>query len=265
MGFLPPQEAPSPSTDLWSLQVFFGRDQHRAQLVIDGLRAQDAAVATTGLFMAQSPFYVGGVPAGKAKVHVPVRAQRSHGIVPSLAVLGPIVWPRACCIWPRCTHSHGLSLQDTSASSFDGCLRNPQLDGKPLGAPSYSFGVTPCYEGALESGVFFAAEGGSISLGTPQQPGLVPMALGGMCLQEVPCPLLTSSISFLADAVATGQDLEVSLEVRPRSASGLIFHIGTRRSHHLLLYMEEMKVTGRAASPGFSEASPAYHAQFSEL
>uniref|UniRef100_A0A8B9U440 Laminin subunit alpha 5 n=1 Tax=Anas zonorhyncha TaxID=75864 RepID=A0A8B9U440_9AVES len=141
-------------------------DRHRAQLVIDGLRAQDAAVATTGLFMAQSPFYVGGVPAGKAKVHV-----------------------------------------------FDGCLRNPQLDGKPLGAPSYSFGVTPCYEGALESGVFFAAEGGSIT-----------------------------------DAVATGQDLEVSLEVRPRSASGLIFRIGTRRSHHLLLYMEKLKVTGRAAS-----------------
>nr|XP_047930545.1 laminin subunit alpha-5 isoform X4 [Anser cygnoides] len=153
--------------------VFFSRDQHRAQLVIDGLRAQDAAVATAGLFVARSPLYVGGIPAGKAKAHVP----------------------------------------DTSASSFDGCLRNPQLDGKPLGAPSRTFGVMPCYEGALESGVFFAADGGSISL---------------------------------ADAVATEQDLEVSLEVRPRSASGLIFHVGTRRSHHLLLYMEETKVTVRA-------------------
>uniref|UniRef100_A0A8B9BKZ0 Laminin subunit alpha 5 n=1 Tax=Anser brachyrhynchus TaxID=132585 RepID=A0A8B9BKZ0_9AVES len=125
----------------------------------------------SGLFVARSPLYVGGIPAGKAKAHVPVRAR------------------------------------------FDGCLRNPQLDGKPLGAPSRTFGVTPCYEGALESGVFFAADGGSISLGTPQQPGLV------------------------------------SLEVRPRSASGLIFHVGTRRSHHLLLYMEETKVAGRAASP----------------
>lgn len=42
----------------------------------------------------------------------------------------------------------------------------------------------------------------------------------------------------------TEQDLEVTLEVRPRSASGLIFHVGTRRSHHLLLYMEETKVVG---------------------
>lgn len=40
----------------------------------------------------------------------------------------------------------------------------------------------------------------------------------------------------------TEQDLEVTLEVRPRSASGLIFYIGTRRRHHLLLYMEETKV-----------------------
>uniref|UniRef100_U3K7L1 Laminin subunit alpha 5 n=1 Tax=Ficedula albicollis TaxID=59894 RepID=U3K7L1_FICAL len=114
-----------------------------------------------GLFVAQTPLYVGGLPSGKAKA--------------------------------------------ASASSFDGCLRNPQLDGRPLGPPSRTFGVTPCFEGALESGVFFATDGGSI-------------------------------------------DLEVTLEVRPRSASGLIFHIGTRRSHHLLLYMEETKVLGEASA-----------------
>uniref|UniRef100_A0A8C3NNQ5 Laminin subunit alpha 5 n=1 Tax=Cyanoderma ruficeps TaxID=181631 RepID=A0A8C3NNQ5_9PASS len=149
--------------------VFFSRDQSRAQLVIDGLRAQSAALATTGLFTAQTPLYVGGLPAGKAKV--------------------------------------------ASASSFDGCLRNLQLDGRPLGPPSRTFGVTPCYEGALESGVFFATDG-----------------------------------------VMTEQDLEVTLEVRPRSASGLIFHIGTRRSHYLLLYMEETKVLG-GASAGADEFS----------
>ncbi|RMB95824.1 hypothetical protein DUI87_27938 [Hirundo rustica rustica] len=155
--------------------VFFSRDQSRAQLVIDGLRAQGAAVATPGLFAAQTPLYVGGLPAGKTKAHIPA----------------------------------------ASASSFDGCLRNPQLDGRPLGPPSRTFGVTPCYEGALESGVFFTADGGSIAL---------------------------------AEAVMTEQDLKVALEVRPRSASGLIFHVGTRRSHHLLLYMEDTKVTVRAGA-----------------
>ncbi|OXB67886.1 hypothetical protein ASZ78_005568 [Callipepla squamata] len=155
--------------------VFFSRDQSRVQLVIDGLRARSAAVASTELFVAQTPLYVGGVPHGRAKAHI----------------LG------------------------TSASSFNGCLRNPQLDGKPLSTPSHSFGVTPCYEGPLESGIFFAADGGSVTL---------------------------------ADAVATEQDLEVTLEVRPRSASGLIFHLGTGRSRHLMLYMEETKVTLRAST-----------------
>uniref|UniRef100_A0A663MV19 Laminin subunit alpha 5 n=1 Tax=Athene cunicularia TaxID=194338 RepID=A0A663MV19_ATHCN len=133
-------------------------DQSRAQLVIDGLRAQGAAVATAGLFVA------------------------------------------------------------ASASSFDGCLRNPQLDGRPLGRPSHTFGVTPCYEGALESGVFFAADG----------------------------------ISLAADAVVTEQDLEVTLEVRPRSASGLIFHIGTRRSRHLLLGDESLEPRAGTGAGEFS-------------
>lgn len=52
----------------------------------------------------------------------------------------------------------------------------------------------------------------------------------------------------------TEQDLEVTLEVRPRSVSGLIFHIGTRRSHHLLLYMEDTKVVGGWLPHRFSEA-----------
>uniref|UniRef100_A0A8D2NNY2 Laminin subunit alpha 5 n=1 Tax=Zosterops lateralis melanops TaxID=1220523 RepID=A0A8D2NNY2_ZOSLA len=111
----------------------------------------------------------------------------------SAALLFPIPWHHL--VPPSCAPSDlsGLSPQAASASSFDGCLRNPQLDGRPLGPPSRTFGVTPCYVGPLESGVFFAAGGGSITL---------------------------------ADAVMTEQDLEVTLEVRPRSASGLIFHIG---------------------------------------
>ncbi|XP_010217993.1 PREDICTED: laminin subunit alpha-5 [Tinamus guttatus] len=153
--------------------VFFSRDQSRAQLVIDGLRAQEATVTNAGPFLAQTPFYIGGPPAGTAKAHIPV----------------------------------------ASASSFHGCLRNLQLDGRPLGPPSHTVAVTPCYEGARESGIFFSAEGGSITLG---------------------------------DAVATGQDLEVTLELRPRTASSLVFHIGTRSNPELQLHMDGTKVTASA-------------------
>lgn len=155
----------------------------------------------------------------------------------------------------------GLSPQAASASSFDGCLRNPQLDGRPLGPPSHTFGVTPCYVGPLESGVFFAAGGGSITLGTPLRPGMRRITFHG----NPRGPLLTNGISLPADAVMTEQDLEVTLEVRPRSASGLIFHIGTRRTHHLLLYMEKTKVLGGASPQVFRGewVSPACPCQFS--
>lgn len=85
----------------------------------------------------------------------------------------------------------GLSPQAASASSFDGCLRNPQLDGRPLGPPSRTFGVTPCYEGALESGVFFTTDGGSIALGTPLWAGTRRVTFHGNALG----PVLTNGIS----------------------------------------------------------------------
>ncbi|NWI21159.1 LAMA5 protein, partial [Crypturellus soui] len=164
--------------------VFFSRDQSRAQLVIDGLRAQEAAVTNAGPFLARTPFYVGAPPAGTAQAHVPAAA----------------------------------------ASSFDGCLRNLQLDGRPLGPPSHAVAVTPCYEGARESGIFFSAEGGSIALG---------------------------------DAVVTGQDLEVTLELRPRTPSGLVFHVGTRSNPDLQLHMDGTKVTASAGELSTSLTRPA--------
>lgn len=100
LGLLPTQESPSLGTELCSLQVFFSRDQSRAQLVIDGLRAQGAAVATTGLFVAQTPLYVGGLPAGKAKAHIPVRAWRPHGITLSEPVPSPVASPCASQLLP---------------------------------------------------------------------------------------------------------------------------------------------------------------------
>uniref|UniRef100_A0A8C8RBX0 Laminin subunit alpha-5 n=1 Tax=Pelusios castaneus TaxID=367368 RepID=A0A8C8RBX0_9SAUR len=155
--------------------VFVSRDRSRAQLVIDGLKAQHGEVVgpAAGDFLAQSPFYVGAAPPARAKAHIP----------------------------------------KASGPSFSGCLKNLKLARKALDSPSRVFGVTPCYEGALERGVFFAAEGGSMTL---------------------------------ANSVAIGQDMELKLEIRPRSSSGLIFHLGTQRGHYLALYAEDAKVIVKA-------------------
>ncbi|XP_072852864.2 laminin subunit alpha-5 isoform X1 [Pogona vitticeps] len=150
--------------------IFFSRDRSRVQLVTDGLKAQEKSLLTAGDFWIPSVFYVGGAPMEKAKAHIP----------------------------------------DASAASFKGCLRHLKLDRKPLVSPARVFGVTPCYTDPLESGVFFSAEGGYVTLDR---------------------------------YVAVGEDFELTLEIRPRSASGLIFHIGTKRTKYLRLYSDSTKVT----------------------
>uniref|UniRef100_A0A4W3J866 Laminin, alpha 5 n=1 Tax=Callorhinchus milii TaxID=7868 RepID=A0A4W3J866_CALMI len=62
-------------------------------------------------------------------------------------------------------HISHQSFLFPSASSFDGCIRNFQLDGKHMVVPSRMYNVIPCFEGSLEMGTFFAAGGGYVILG----------------------------------------------------------------------------------------------------
>ncbi|KAL7985640.1 hypothetical protein Chor_004210 [Crotalus horridus] len=100
-------------------------------------------------------------------------------------------------------------IPDASASSFKGCLRHLKLDKKPLNSPSRVFAVTPCYVGPLETGIFFSVEGGYITLDR---------------------------------SVALSQDFEIALEIRPRSSSSLIFHVG-KQTDYLRLSTGSQKVT----------------------
>lgn len=59
-------------------------------------------------------------------------------------------------------------LQSLPQNSFVGCLRNFQLDLKPLDTPSVSVGVSPCVDGSLEKGIYFSQEGGHVILGKGQ-------------------------------------------------------------------------------------------------
>lgn len=77
--------------------------------------------------------------------------------------------------------------------AFSGCVKTLKLDGRPLDLPRKAVGVTPCFLGPLEKGLFFAASGGALSLDLP-----------GVTLST----------------------LELVLELRPRSAKGLVLHLG---------------------------------------
>nr|XP_021501092.1 laminin subunit alpha-3 isoform X2 [Meriones unguiculatus] len=108
----------------------------------------------------------------------------------------------------------GLPLSRKSKSlpqhSFVGCLRNFQLDSKPLDSPSARFGVSPCLGGSLEKGIYFSQGGGHV---------------------------------VLANSVSLVPELKLIFSIRPRSLTGILIHIGSQFGQHLSVYMEAGKVT----------------------
>ncbi|XP_012657470.1 laminin subunit alpha-3 [Otolemur garnettii] len=101
------------------------------------------------------------------------------------------------------------------SNSFVGCLKNFQLDLKPLETPSASFGVSPCLGGSLEKGTYFSQEGGHV---------------------------------ILANSVLLGPEFKLVFSIRPRSLTGILIHIGSEPGKHLCVYMEAGKVTASVDS-----------------
>ena len=125
-----------------------------------------------------------------------------------------------------------------------GCLRNFQLDLKPLETPSASFGVSPCLGGSLEKGIYFSQEGGHIILGK-EQFGSISIFIALIILfLELCC--VTCFLNFLlkANSVSLGPEFKLVFNIRPRSLTGILIHIGSQPGQHLCVYMEGGKVRG---------------------
>lgn len=107
------------------------------------------------------------------------------------------------------------NLKGLPANSFVGCLRNFQLNLKPLDKPSASFGLSPCLGGPLEKGIYFSEEGGQVVLANP---------------------------------VFLGPEFKLVFSIRPRSLTGILVFIGTQAGKHLCVYMEAGKVIASVES-----------------
>ncbi|KAG8566984.1 hypothetical protein GDO81_013453 [Engystomops pustulosus] len=149
--------------------IFFGKDKNKLRLVIDGLKAQSVLLPPGSVLSLRSPVYIGGVPALR---------NRPDNL-------------------------------DATLTGFHGCLRNLKMDGKTLDNPAKAVGVTPCFEGFTEHGLFFC-DGGFLTFG---------------------------------NFIDVEQDLELKLEVRPMHPSGLLFHIHTEEGYSITLSLAERKVT----------------------
>ncbi|CAI9574100.1 unnamed protein product [Staurois parvus] len=149
--------------------VFFGKEKNKLRLVIDGLKAQTVVIRLGSTLSLTSPVYVGGVPALR---NLP-------------------------------------DSMDGALNGFRGCLRDLKMNGKAMGAPGRVVGVTPCFEGFTESGLFFS-DGGFLRLG---------------------------------DLIDLRSDLELKLEVRPMHPFGLIFHIHSENGNSISVSAADKKVT----------------------
>ncbi|XP_068161173.1 laminin subunit alpha-5 isoform X2 [Antennarius striatus] len=101
-------------------------------------------------------------------------------------------------------------LKNPASGGFIGCVKDLMLNEAPAGNPAHSQGAVPCFQNPLQPGVYFAGQRGHIALD---------------------------------EALALGRDLEIQMEVRPISDSGLLLHAGTSSEQHLSLILSQGEVT----------------------
>uniref|UniRef100_A0A8C1MWR1 Laminin subunit alpha-5 n=1 Tax=Cyprinus carpio TaxID=7962 RepID=A0A8C1MWR1_CYPCA len=94
-------------------------------------------------------------------------------------------------------------------AGFVGCVRDLKLNEVPSKSPSHSVGVTPCYQQPLQPGVHFSSQGGYLTID---------------------------------ESLVLGQDLEIHLEVRLVSDSGLLLHTGAKTTPQLSLFLNQGQV-----------------------
>ncbi|XP_016364529.1 laminin subunit alpha-5-like [Sinocyclocheilus rhinocerous] len=101
----------------------------------------------------------------------------------------------------------GLPSDHSAAMvGFVGCVRDLKLNEVLAQSPSHSVGVTPCYKQPLQPGVYFSSQGGYLTID---------------------------------ESLVLGRDLEILLEVRLVSDSGLLLHTGAKKTQQLSLYLNQ--------------------------
>ncbi|XP_041858853.1 laminin subunit alpha-5 isoform X2 [Melanotaenia boesemani] len=102
------------------------------------------------------------------------------------------------------------SVKVLSSGAFIGCVRDLKLNEAPVGDPAHSQGTMPCFEDPLQPGAYFPGQGGHIAID---------------------------------ESLVLGRDLEIQLEVRPVSDSGLLLYAGRSPDQYLSLVLRQREVT----------------------
>ncbi|XP_034550802.1 laminin subunit alpha-5 [Notolabrus celidotus] len=102
------------------------------------------------------------------------------------------------------------SLTAPGSGGFVGCVKDLTLNQAPAGNPVHSQGTVPCFQNPLQPGAYFSGQGGHLTID---------------------------------ESLVLGRDLEIQLEVRPVSDSGLLLHAGISPEQHLSVVLNQGEVT----------------------
>ncbi|XP_069587314.1 laminin subunit alpha-3 [Ranitomeya imitator] len=102
-----------------------------------------------------------------------------------------------------------LKVQGMPKKSFIGCMKNVKVNEMMLAKPWRTVGVTPCYDGSYETGVYFAQESGHVAVD---------------------------------NALNLGYEFEISFEFRPQSQESILLHAHKGKEYIFSLYIDKGKV-----------------------
>ncbi|XP_041804417.1 laminin subunit alpha-3-like isoform X2 [Chelmon rostratus] len=105
-----------------------------------------------------------------------------------------------------------LKLKALPKQSVTGCIRNFKMNGAPMLNPTTNHGAGPCFEGQTQRGAYFSGDGAHV---------------------------------IINDSFVVGPSFELLFNIRPRSPTGLLLHVGNSSGaqhgpgigHYLTVYM----------------------------
>lgn len=133
--------------------------------------------------------------------------QMTNEEVASMELVSPLYLGSA----PKLLHKE-LKWKILPKHSAVGCVRNFKMNGEPMPEPTTNRGAGPCFDGQTQSGAYFSGKGAHV---------------------------------VLNDSFVVGSSFELLMDIRPRSLTGVLLHVGAlsrsqgtpTTGHHLSLYM----------------------------
>ncbi|XP_061878635.1 laminin subunit alpha-3-like isoform X1 [Entelurus aequoreus] len=146
-----------------------------------------------------------------------IRAQDGQLTVEDLASMKHFMPPVFLGSAPDYLHKE-LKSKSLPRQTVSGCVRNFKMNGAPMLHPTTNLGAGPCFEGHTQRGAYFSGNGAYV---------------------------------IINDSFAVGSSFELLFNIRPRTPTGLLLHVGdaqqdlTSWGHYISIYLLDGEVVAR--------------------